>query len=314
MESLWDVESQIIVVIQSVHNPALDLFFNIITFMGESEFFLLLFPLVIWSINKSIGFRLAYLVLTSYTLNTWAKLIGSHPRPFEWPSVSESPVLRLNEYASGPGIPSGHAQLSLTLWFYLAYRFKKVWLWWLAAILFVLISFSRIYLGVHFPSDVLGGILLGLVILLLFIKFEPKLTALLARQSLTLKIGLAIVGPLIVLTVHPHPDTVAAMSIFMGFSLGAIWEQEKIHYQANGTVAQRLIRYLVGLIPLVLFYEGLDRTLPEPRPVPLSVVQHAVSGFWISGGALWLFQRTIPSQPEAVEPSPANPQADHFTK
>ena len=99
MEPIWQWGNNIIVSIQTVHNPALDGFFNAVTFLGEPEFFLILFPLIIWSINKSVGQRLAYLMLIGLTLNTWAKELIGHPRPYEWPSVETSPVLKLNQQA-----------------------------------------------------------------------------------------------------------------------------------------------------------------------------------------------------------------------
>jgi membrane-associated phospholipid phosphatase len=295
VEPIWDWGNNIIVAIQAVHNPALDSLFNAITFLGEAEFLLLIFPLVVWSVNKSVGYRLAYLVLVSITLNTWAKLIINHPRPFEWPSVTTSPVLKLNLKAGGPGIPSGHTQTSLTLWFYLAYKFRRIWLWGAAAGLFALVSFSRIYLGVHFPTDILGGAGLGLIILLLFIKLESQLIPVLLAPTARLQIGLAVVIPLLIILIHPHPDTIATVGTLSGFSLGIIFEREKVDFQATGSITQRLTRYLVGLTLLVIIYLGSDFVMPAPETIwylPVKITRYAVSGFWVSGAAPWLFKRT----------------------
>jgi membrane-associated phospholipid phosphatase len=294
MEPLWNSGINVIVSIQMFHTPVLDGLFNAITFLGEAEFFLLIFPFIIWSVNKSVGFRLAYLVLISITFNTWAKLIINHPRPYEWPSADTSPVLKLNSRANGPGIPSGHTQTSLTLWFYLAYQFKRPWFWWVAAGLFILVSFSRIYLGVHFPTDLLGGAVLGLIILLLFITFESQLTAILLTQTQKLQIGLAVAIPLIIVLIHPHPSTIATVSTLSGFSLGIIFEREKVGFQATGSIAERLGRLLLGLMVLAIIFKCLGMVVPVPENVwhlPLMIVRYAVSGFWTSGGAPWLFQR-----------------------
>ncbi len=295
MEPIWNWGNQVIVSIQTIHNPALDGLFNAITFLGEVEFFLLIFPFVIWVVNKSAGLHLAYLVLISITFNTWAKLLINHPRPFEWPSAATSPVLKLNQKASGPGIPSGHTQTSLVLWFYLAHQLRQGWFWVIAAILFVLVSFSRVYLGVHFPTDLLGGAILGLIILLLFVKFEPQITALLLNRSLRLQIGLAIVVPLLIIFIHPHPDTMATVSTMGGFSLGIIFERQQVNFQATGPIGQRLLRFVVGLVLLAIIFVGLDLIIPAPENVlhfPMTIVRYAVSGFWTSGGAPWLFKRT----------------------
>lgn len=291
MEPIWNWGNQFIVTIQTIHSPGLDAFFNAVTFLGEEEFFLLIFPLVIWVVNKTVGYRLAYLVLISITLNTWAKLIFNHPRPFDWPSETTSPVLKLNERAWGPGIPSGHAQTSLVLWFYLAHKLKQGWFWLLAVLLFVLVSFSRIYLGVHFPTDVLGGAVLGLVILLLFLKLEPQFVSGLS-QAPSLLIGLALVVPLILIWIQPHQDAVATMSTLSGFSLGIIFEQHKVDFQVAGPIIRRLIRFVVGLILLVVIFETLALLVPPPDNIfhfPATFTRYAIAGFWVSGGGPWLF-------------------------
>ena len=68
----------------------------------------------------------------------------------------------------GPGFPSGHVQGTVTVWGYLALAFARRWLTWLAAALIVLMCISRLYLGLHFPADVLGGLVLGLVLVLFY--------------------------------------------------------------------------------------------------------------------------------------------------
>jgi membrane-associated phospholipid phosphatase len=292
MEPIWDWGNDVIVSIQAVHNPILDDIFNAITLLGEVEFFLLIFPFIIWSIDKSVGVRLVYLVSISIAVNTWAKSLVNHPRPFEWPSLDSSPVLKLNDTAYGPGLPSGHTQTSLVLWFYLAYKLNRTWLWWVAAILFVLVSFSRVYLGVHFPTDLLGGAILGLIILLLFIRFEPSITTLLKGQSTLFLIGASVLLPLIIMFLHRHADTIAVMSTLSGFSLGVIFDQQKIGFEATGSILQRLGRYLLGLLVLLVIFEGLGILVPSQNSLwhlPIQILRYVAAGFWISGGALWLF-------------------------
>lgn len=294
MEPLWNWGNDIIVSIQAVHNPALDGFFNALTFMGEADFYLLIFPLIIWAFNKSIGQRAVFLIFFGLTVNAWVKDIFGHPRPFEWPSPADSPVLDLNQNAHGPGLPSGHTQASLMLWYYLAYHFKKRWLWVLATILFVLISFSRVYLGVHFPTDLLGGIILGLIMLLLFIKFEDRLVDKLWAQSVWLQVGLAIIIPLVLIIIYPHRDAVAALSALSGFSLGIIIDRQIIHFDVTGSIIQKVLRYAIGIITLVIIYMGIEAFQPDPDQamyVPVRMVRYIIAGFWVSGGAPWLFTK-----------------------
>jgi len=294
MEPVWQWGNHIIVIVQQFHTPTLDVLFNAITTLGDAEFMLLFLAFIIWAVNQSAGRRLVYLVFISIAVNTWAKLMIAHPRPFNWPSPETSPVLKLNQRADGFGLPSGHTQNALVMWFYLADKIRRPWAWWLALILFSLIAFSRLYLGVHFPTDLLGGALLGGVLLLTFIKLEPILTRVLAQWPLPGQISLAAILPLVIVILHPHPHTVAVFSVLSGFSLGLLFEQNYINLTPPGSIKQRATRLALGLLPLGLIFATLKLTIPQPESLlylPLSGLRLVIVGFWISGGAPWLFQK-----------------------
>mgnify|MGYP005690479513 FL=1 len=63
------------------------------------------------------------------------------------------------------GWPSGHAQIAVTLWGLIAIEFKKNWLTTFCILMIGLVSFSRMYLGVHDIGDVFAGLLIGITIL-----------------------------------------------------------------------------------------------------------------------------------------------------
>jgi undecaprenyl-diphosphatase len=136
-------------------SPALDPLFHGFTFLGDELFFLVFLPLIYWSIDRRVGARLVVLFLCSTYLSDLLKLWADQPRPFE----VDPQVRALVDIDTG-GFPSAHTQNTLVVWGYLAFIFRRRWLWWLTALFLILVPLSRLYLGVQFPIMV-GSLAVG---------------------------------------------------------------------------------------------------------------------------------------------------------
>src|SRR3990172_2483279 len=137
------------------------------TFLGAELFYLLVMPALLWSYDASLGTRLGLALLTSASLNAVLKVAFALPRPF-WVDGR----VRALSIETSFGLPSGHAQNAVVLWGYLAVQVRHWWATIGALVLIAAISFSRVYLGVHFPGDVLTGWILGALFLALFVALE----------------------------------------------------------------------------------------------------------------------------------------------
>jgi len=295
MDAIWQWGLDIIRTIQLAHGPGLDAIFKAITFLGEEEFFLILLPLIFWCVDFAVGARLAFVFLLSAYANATLKGLLSHPRPFEL-----DPTVKLHA-AQGFGLPSGHSQSAVVLWDAIASEVRKTWLWVLAILLMVLIGFSRIYLGVHFPTDVLGGWAVGVVFLVVYLAFQPRVKTWLKQASLTLQLALAVAVPLVLLLLHPTKDTASPMAVLIGMGAGLALTRRLAPFSAAGPVWQRAVRFLVGGIGLLALYFGLKLVFPtegEPLYFGMRVVRYGPVGLWAGLGAPWLFQRLrLASQP-----------------
>ena len=149
--------------LQSFRGPALDLAMKGLSFLGNEAFFVLLFPFLYWCLDSRLGLRLAVVYFLSGFLNFELKQSLAQPRP-----AVLSPGINLVEQ-SGYGLPSGHAQGAVVLWGLLALhavsRGARRWIWAPATLLMLAIGLSRVYLGVHFPTDVLAGWAIGAAVL-----------------------------------------------------------------------------------------------------------------------------------------------------
>ena len=253
--------SELNVQLQTLRNPLLDILFILITFLGNEEFYLIIVPLFYWVIDKSFGRRLIYLLAISSYINAFFKNWFDLPRPYD----VDPRVVGFAEHTDY-GLPSGHAQLGVTLWGYAAwiYRFVGRWVIPAAITLILLMMFSRLYLGVHFLADVIIGAALGLIVLLLWIRFEPALSMLPRRLGDPLTLGLGIIIPIILLFVVPdgpdgYPTEAAATNsgVLLGINLGFFYEARRTRFSSSGAWRQYVGRYVLGLVLVVAVWAGL---------------------------------------------------------
>lgn len=138
--------------------------FQAFTWAGYTTFYIILLALGYWMLGKTVFARLAVLVGISALINAFLKDFWQDPRPAD--------AFRL-DHAVGEsyGMPSGHAQVSLTTWGFLALSVRQTWAWIGAGIMIAGIAFSQLYLGVHDVEDILAGWAIGIVVLGAFVWF-----------------------------------------------------------------------------------------------------------------------------------------------
>ena len=144
-----------------------------ITWFGSATCLILLcFLILVFNKNKKINIAIIFNLGICTILNLMLKNILQRPRPTEYRIIDER----------GYSFPSGHSMISMAFYgllIYLIYKnIKNKSLKWiliiLLSILILFIGISRIYLGVHYVSDVLGGFLVSISYLILYIKIFKK--------------------------------------------------------------------------------------------------------------------------------------------
>jgi membrane-associated phospholipid phosphatase len=283
----WGTEA--ILWVQSFSHPFLDGLFTAATFLGEEEFYLVFLPLIYWCFNKRVGIRLAYAFLLSSYLNLFLKDLFGIPRP-------DDPRIRFLQSETTPSFPSGHAQGAVVTWGYLASQWANRAFWVVAIVLIVLNSFSRVYLGVHFPQDLVGGITIGVLYLLAFNWVTARWEGALARFSLAAKSILAVLLPIALLVVHPSKDAAMTMGALAGMGLGFSLEGRFVSFSADGLWWRRVLRFLVGLILVGVFYVGLKAVFPAEVSPSIALawraIRYGVVGVVGTFVAPWIFVRT----------------------
>lgn len=289
------------------------------SFLGTENFFLLILPLIYWCIDANLGIRVGFILLTSNFVNEIFKLMFAGPRPY-WVSAKVIPFSAESSF----GVPSGHAQNAVGVWGMIASGVRKRWAWGVAIALAFFIGFSRWYLGVHFPHDVFLGWLLGGILLWAFMQFWNPVEAWLKHQNLGAQIFIAFIVSLIVIVLGavsvgrldgytfpaewrdnalragslPAPVSIESFitsaGTLFGLAAGVAWLAARGGYQASGPVEKRALRFVVGLIGVMILWRGLALFLPDNADLISYIfryLRYTLVGFWVSGGAPWLFFR-----------------------
>ena len=145
----------LILFLQQFDFPVVIYVFKGITLVGDPEFYFIALVVIHFFWRKEETLPLSILLLVSFFINIGLK---------EFYSISRPPEELFLITATGHGFPSGHAQVSIVLWNYIAWRLQNFF--W-PTLLVLLIGMSRVYLGVHYFDQVLVGWLVGFVTVVL---------------------------------------------------------------------------------------------------------------------------------------------------
>ncbi|MFN8412851.1 MAG: phosphatase PAP2 family protein [Anaerolineales bacterium] len=317
MQTLIDLGISIVIAIQSMGTwltAPMQFFSN----LGTENFFLIVLPLLYWCVDSSLGLQVGLILVTSDMVNYIFKLLIAGPRPY-WVSSHVKALWPETTF----GAPSGHAQNAMGIWGVIANYYKKVWFWIIAGLIIFLIGFSRIYLGAHFPHDVILGWGIGVILLFIFSRFwnqastwmlsktfrEQVLYAFFASLIFIL-IGFSVatfrknvvvpeqwistallVGTSVPVPVDPNGIFTSA-GILFGLGTGAAWILQLGGYQPSGPAWKRFVCYLIGLVGILIFWMGLGAVFPRGDGFifySLRYIRYALVGWWVSGGAPWTF-------------------------
>ncbi|MDD3781883.1 MAG: phosphatase PAP2 family protein [Limnochordia bacterium] len=269
----------VILWLQEYTNPALTAFFRAVTNLGSVEFYMLAIPLIYWLVDKHFGFRFAVFFVFSAYVNSGLKYIARTERPPR--------ELRL-AVQEGYAFPSGHAQGSTVFWGLLALRLRKRWAYWGAALLISLVSLSRLYLGVHWPIDIAGGLAAGLILLLIYSRLiNIDLTKI---ELPTWLLGSVLVAALLYI-LHPAGDGPMTVGFLLGAFLGYRLELSYVGFKEEAAAHHQVLKAAVGLVVLFLLRTALKPVLSWLPGGLATTTRYTLLGLWATLGAPYIFAK-----------------------
>ena len=260
--------------LEAIRNPVLDKIMYFFTVLGQETVFLVLAIAVFWCVNKRQGYYMMTVGFVGIILNQALKLIFRIPRP--WVKDPNFTIVEsARNGATGYSFPSGHTQNAVNVFGTTAGWTDKKWLRWVCIGLIVLISFSRMYLGVHTPADVITALVMGVVLTMAFYPFfkndngDPKKMLRLIGIMLIVAVAYVLFVELYKFPVDIDPDNLhegimngyKLMGAVAGLLIAYIIDEKHTRFETSAPLWVQAVKLVVGFGLLMAVKEGLKAPL-----------------------------------------------------
>ena len=226
--------------IQTVASPGLDVILTVFNFLSQQYFLVILVTLIYWTYDKQKGEQLAYSLIFATTLSCGIKGVFKTQRPYTYDGVRGVNT----KSAPGYSFPSADTSAAATTASTLSSWTDKPVFKILLAVYVIIIGFARMYFGLHFPVDILGGLIIGCGVGVGI----KKIFSIIYSPVLIGFISVLILIPFMFF--DPQPDYFKAFGLMLGALCGVFIEHNYINFGYKISNGKKAARFLIGLICL----------------------------------------------------------------
>ena len=255
-------------------NVLLTKFFLLASFAGQVDGYILIVTLIYVMLDKTLAVRLAVLLLMTMCLNHVLKIILKNPRPFihegtylqKWAVSTENAKALATEYST----PSGHAMAGSAFYSYLYAFVENPFVRVIAVLAILATGFSRPYLGVHYPGDILIGWVIGLLVALVAIKRADKITDGWNKLSYKYQVAIAVASSMVLWLatiaingwrIDGQPRAFLGYAGFLtGILIGRPIELSAVNFDPrSSTQLAKMLRFIISVAMVLVSLVLLDK-------------------------------------------------------
>lgn len=258
--------------LESIRVPGLNELMLAITYLGDEIAFLVAALIMFWCVDKRKGYYILSVGFLGTIANQFMKLFFRVPRP--WHLDPDFTILeQAREGAGGYSFPSGHSQSAVGTFGGIAYITKNKVIRVLCIAICILVPFSRMYIGVHTPLDVIVGSAMAVALIfvmhpLIFSKDGKYIPAVLAVMTVAAIAYLCYVEfypfPADTLTENLESGTKNAYTLLgalMGFLIVYVVDEKWLKFPVKAVWWAQVVKVLIGLLIVLAIKEGLSSPL-----------------------------------------------------
>lgn len=257
--------------LEKIRMPIINEFILLVTRLGEETAFLVLALIVFWCVDKYKGYYVLGVGLMGTLVSQFMKLLCRVPRPWDL-DKNFSILEEAREAADGYSFPSGHTQSAVGTFGAVAASVKNRTVQILCITIAVLVGFSRMYVGVHTPADVLVGAMISVLLILVL---KPLMLG--KKKQIhwvyAVMLLLSVAFTLYVerypfpagLDAHNYESALKNSYTLLGCCVGVLVvyavDEKKLHFQTKAVWWAQILKVILGLMAVLLVKEGLRAPL-----------------------------------------------------
>ncbi len=282
-------EVTIIQHIQNIRTAFLDGLFLVITNLGAEMLFIVVAAIFYWCVDKRYGYKMMNVFILGAACMEGIKNLVRRLRPF-----THDGIVSVGEKTSGYSFPSGHSHAISNLSTQLYIKYRRLSLLVTGIIVSLLVAFSRMYLGQHFLTDVIVGLMLGIGFATLF----SMLFELLKDKEEYIVLGafpICIIIELVLIFTGTASTTGSVQDVlgaYAALSIGYFIEKRYVKYDVHAVWYIQIIKIVLGLGISLGIKQGFKLFLPQSVPALYNFFRYFVTALVAVLGLPALFKVT----------------------
>ncbi|MGH0434450.1 phosphatase PAP2 family protein [Bacillus basilensis] len=239
----------------SLEGSVLTTFFKLISSIANETLYLVVISILYWCVSKRKAFHMIVMLCFSGYIGIVAKEFMKIPRLYTYDGIQALYEKSVASYS----FPSMHVQLATTFWGSFMILCKKRIIWIIGIIFIIFIATSRLYLRVHWLSDIIGAVLISVIVVYLY----TKVTVELSDRKFILLQRIVLVVSIIMYFLTDQIDNFKLLGVLTGSTIGIMLENHFIKMNETNNLKIQVSKTVLGLSILLVVQLLLKKVIPD---------------------------------------------------
>ncbi|MGH0668022.1 phosphatase PAP2 family protein [Bacillus paranthracis] len=253
----------------SLEGSVLTAFFKLVSIIANETLYLIVISISYWCVSKRKAFHMIVMLCFSGYIGIVIKEFMKIPRPYTYDGIQSL----YEKSAASYSFPSTHVQLATTFWGSFMILYKKRIIWMIGIVFIILVSISRLYLRVHWLSDIIGAVLFSVIVVYLY----TKVTMGLSDRKFILLQRIILAVSLIMYVMTNQVDNLKLLGVLTGSTIGIMLENHFINMNESNDFKMQVVKTVLGLSILLVVQLLLKKVIPD-----MYYLRYVLTGFTIT--------------------------------